>query len=76
MVQSKTIKLDREKDEGRGDQLALSYLGAAVVVEWNQLSPDTQRLLMDRAAAVGPLPPITSLVNSLQVLIRKHGGIV
>jgi hypothetical protein len=44
-----------------GDDVALRYLGAAVVLQWQNLPEQVQQSLLQQAVSVGGLPPVTSL---------------
>jgi hypothetical protein len=56
----------------QGDNIALQYLGAAVVLQWETL-PETARDAIWQQS-VGGLPPVTSLHEQLKSLIRRTKG--
>jgi len=53
-LRPRTIKLQK------GDEVTLQYLGAALVLQWSELSEDVQQTILRQAMAVGGLPPLTS----------------
>lgn len=55
----------------QGDQVALQYLGAAVVLQWANLPETARQSLLQQANSVGGLPPVTSLHEQLKALIRR-----
>ena len=55
-----------------GDQVALQYLGAAVVLQWANLPETTRQSLLQQANSVGGLPPVTSLHEQIKALIRRN----
>ena len=54
-----------------GDDIALQYLGAAVILQWQNLPEQTQQSLIQQAVSIGGLPPITSLYEQIKALIRR-----
>ena len=56
---------------GAGDDIALQYLGAAVILQWQNLPEQTQQSLIQQAVSIGGLPPITSLYEQIKALIRR-----
>jgi hypothetical protein len=54
-----------------GDQIALQYLGAAVVLQWENLPESTRQAVLQQANSVGGLPPVTSLHDQIKALIRR-----
>ena len=54
------------------DKLALQYLGAAAMVEWNSLPPDARALLHDRATKIGGLEPMTGVQEQIAALFRRN----
>ena len=54
-LRPRTIKLQK------GDEVTLQYLGAALVIQWSELSEQVQQTILRQAMAVGGLPPLTSL---------------
>jgi hypothetical protein len=54
-----------------GDEIALRYLGAAVVLQWQNLPEQAQQALLQQAVSVGGLPPVTSLHEQIRALIRR-----
>jgi hypothetical protein len=57
-----------------GDELVLQYLGAAVVLQWHRIPEETQQALIQQANSVGGLPPVTSLHEQIEALIRRTRG--
>jgi hypothetical protein len=55
----------------KGDEIALQYLGAAVVLQWRNLPEKVQQELLQQAESVGGLPPVTSLHEQIKALIRR-----
>ena len=53
------------------DYVALQYLGAAVVLQWQNLPEQAQQSLLQQAESVGGLPPVTSLHEQIKTLIRR-----
>jgi hypothetical protein len=54
------------------DEIALQYLGAAVVVTWQRLPPDVREALLSRAPSIVGLPPTPSLEVKIKSLLRHH----
>ena len=54
-----------------GDEITLQYLGAALVLQWQNLSEKTQQELVQQAESVGGLPPVTSLHDQIKALIGR-----
>jgi hypothetical protein len=61
----RTIKMEKN------DEITLQYLGAAVVLQWTRLPQDMQKSILQQAAAVGGLSPLTSLSEQLTALIER-----
>ena len=62
-----------------GDQIALQYLGAAIVLQWENLPEATRQAVLQQANSVGGLPPVTSLHEQIKALIRRGrdvGGVI
>ena len=57
-----------------GDETALKYLGAAVVLQWNSLPEAVQKSLLRQADAVGGLPVAGGLQVSIQALLQRARG--
>jgi hypothetical protein len=55
----------------QGDNIALQYLGAAVVLQWENLPAAARDAIWQQAESVGGLPPVTSLHEQLKSLIRR-----
>ena len=55
----------------KGDETALQYLGAAVVLQWHNLPEKVQQELLQQAESVGGLPLVTSLHEQIKALIRR-----
>ena len=55
-----------------GDEIALQYLGAAVVLQWENLPAEVQQSLSQQADSVGGLPPVTSLHEQIKLLIQRR----
>jgi hypothetical protein len=64
-LRPRTIKLQK------GDEITLQYLGAALVLQWSELSEEVQQTILRQAMAVGGLPPLTSLNEQVRSLIRR-----
>jgi len=54
-----------------GDEVALKYLGAAVVLQWANLPEAVQKSILQQASSVGGLPPVTSLHEQINALIGR-----
>ena len=54
-----------------GDEITLQYLGAALVLQWQNLPEKTQQELVQQAEFVGGLPPVTSLHDQIKALIGR-----
>ena len=57
-----------------GDEIAMQYLGAAVVIQWHNLPEEVQSAIWQQAESVGGLPPVTSLHEQIKALIRRTQG--
>jgi hypothetical protein len=57
-----------------GDETALQYLGAAVVLQWHRIPEEVQKALIQQAESVGGLAPVTSLHQQIQKLIERVRG--
>ena len=57
-----------------GDTIALQYLGAAVVLQWDNLPKPVQDTLLQQAQSVGGLPMVTSLHDQIKLLLRRERG--
>ena len=56
-----------------GDDIALQYLGAALVLEW-QLIPETaQRAILQKATEIGGLPALPPLREQIRNLVKRNG---
>src|SRR5258707_13960100 len=64
-LRPRTIKLQK------GDEVTLQYLGAALVIQWSELSEQVQQTILRQAMAVGGLPTLTSLNEQVRSLIRR-----
>ena len=54
-----------------GDEIALQYLGAAVVLQWDKLPEEAQNAIWQQAESVGGLRPVTSLHEQIKTLLRR-----
>lgn len=57
-----------------GDAVVLQYLGAALVLQWQNLPAEMQQALLQQATSVGGLPPVTSLHEQIKSLIGRARG--
>ena len=57
-----------------GDTVALQYLGAAVVLQWDRLPGPIQDALLQQASSVGGLPMVSSLNEQIKLLLRRERG--
>ena len=57
-----------------GDTIALQYLGAAVILQWDNLPKPIQDMLSQQASSVGGLPMLTSLHEQIKLLLRRERG--
>jgi hypothetical protein len=55
----------------QGDDIALQYLGAAVVLQWETLPQEARNAIWQQAESVGGLPPVTSLHEQIKSLIQR-----
>lgn len=53
------------------DEVALKYLGAAVVLQWHSIPESVQQQLLQQANSVGGLPPVSELHEQIKALIRR-----
>jgi hypothetical protein len=56
------------------DEIALQYLGAAVVVTWHRLPPEVREMLLGRAMTLSGLPATMDLEAKIKSLLRHHAG--
>lgn len=54
-----------------GDETILKYLGAAVVLQWQNLPEAVQNALLRQANSVGGLPLAGQLQEEIEALIRR-----
>jgi hypothetical protein len=54
------------------DELALQYLGAAVVVTWQRLPPEVREILLSRSTCITGLPATDELETKIKSLLRQH----
>jgi hypothetical protein len=54
-----------------GDEVALKYLGAAVVLQWHGFPDDVRQALLQQAVSVGGLPPVERLHDQIKALIAR-----
>jgi hypothetical protein len=57
-----------------GDIVALQYLGAAVVLQWDSLPTPVQDALLQQASSVGGLPAVPELHEQIKLLLRRERG--
>lgn len=55
------------------DRLTLQYLGAAALVNWNELPQPVRILLFESVSKIGGLNPTTGLEQGLTILLKRHG---
>ena len=55
-----------------GDELALQYLGAAVILTWARLPQDVRELLLTRSSMIAGLPVTVELEERIKALLRQH----
>jgi hypothetical protein len=55
----------------QGDDIALQYLGAAVILQWETLPQEARNAIWQQAESVGGLPPVTSLHEQIKSLIQR-----
>jgi hypothetical protein len=55
-----------------GDEVALQYLGAAVVLTWARLPADVRELLLRRSMSITGLPATSELETKIISLLRHH----
>jgi hypothetical protein len=56
------------------DEIAVKYLGAAVVLQWRHLPAPVQQSLLQQAHSVGGLPPVGQLRDQIKALIDRVRG--
>jgi hypothetical protein len=54
------------------DEIALQYLGAAVVVTWQRLPSEVREILLSRSTSITGLPATNELEAKIKSLIRQH----
>jgi len=54
-----------------GDDTVLKYIGAAVVLQWQQLPADVQQSIRQQAESVGGLPTAARLREQMTSLIER-----
>jgi hypothetical protein len=57
-----------------GDEIALKYLGAAVVLQWHSFPDAVRQSLLQQADSVGGLPPVEDLHEQIKALIARVRG--
>jgi hypothetical protein len=62
---SGTVKLEER------DEIVLQYLGAALLLQWPQLSESVQKAVVAQASAVGGLRPVPDLRQQIDALIAR-----
>jgi hypothetical protein len=55
-----------------GDELALQYLGAAVILTWARLPQEVRELLLTRSRMITGLPATVELEERIKALLRQH----
>jgi hypothetical protein len=55
-----------------GDELALQYLGAAVILSWARLPQEARELLLTRSSMITGLPATAELEERIKALLRQH----
>jgi len=55
-----------------GDELALQYLGAAVILTWARLPQEVRELLLMRSRMITGLPATVELEEKIKALLRQH----
>jgi hypothetical protein len=55
-----------------GDELALQYLGAAVILTWARLPQEVRELLLTRSMMITGLPATVELEEKIKALLRQH----
>jgi hypothetical protein len=55
-----------------GDELALQYLGAAVILTWARLPQEVRELLLMRSRMITGLPATVELEERIKALLRQH----
>jgi hypothetical protein len=54
------------------DEIALQYLGAAVIVTWQRLPQEAREILLSRSVSITGLPATLELEAKINALIRRH----
>jgi len=54
------------------DEIALQYLGAALVLTWARLPAEVREILLRRAMSMTGLPPTDDLETKITSLLRNH----
>lgn len=66
----------KDRDEAavlaKEEEHVLRCLGAAVIMQWNDLSTDVQRELFDHATSMGELRHIAKLKGQIARFLKKH----
>jgi hypothetical protein len=55
-----------------GDEIALQYLGAALVLTWARLPTEVREMLLRRAMSISGLPATEDLETKITSLLRNH----
>jgi hypothetical protein len=56
-----------------GDDIALQYLGAALVLEWHLIPEAAQRAILQKATEIGGLPALPPLREQIRALVKRNG---
>jgi len=54
------------------DEIALQYLGAALVLTWARLPPEVREMLLRRAMSITGLPATEDIEGKITSLLRNH----
>lgn len=54
-----------------GDKIALQYLGAAVVLQWQNLPEKAQQSILQQAESTGGLTLVPELHEQIKALIKR-----
>jgi hypothetical protein len=54
------------------DEVALQYLGAAVVITWARLPPEVREMLLGRSISITGLLATPGLETKIGSLLRRH----
>ena len=67
--------MPEEENTGSSDELLLTYLGSAVLLCWDELTPKAQLTILDQASDVIGLTPIPDVRSRIVDLLLRRAKI-